>query len=218
MKIHDYSDEKSLLSTYVAALRDVNGQRDRLRFRYNLGRIGKILGYEISKSLNYKMQTVTTPLGTKECALAEDEVVICSILRAGIPLHNGLLECFDSAENTFISAYRRHLPSSHDFEVVVEYLASPSIEGKVLVIADPMLATGSSIMSVYEALKKRGVPKKVHVVSVIGSKEGVDNISHFFSDIDSELWIATIDPTMNEDKYIIPGLGDAGDLAFGEKL
>ena len=145
-------------------------------------------------------------------------MVICSILRAGLPLHNGLLECFDDAENTFISAYRRHKEGSHDFDIVVEYLASPSIEGKVLVIADPMLATGSSIMSVFEALKKRGTPTKVHVVSVIGSQLGVRNIADFFRDYDSQMWIATVDPDLNADKYIVPGLGDAGDLAFGEKL
>lgn len=218
MKINDFSGEKSILSTYIARLRDVEVQKDRMRFRYNLGRIGEILGYELSKTLEYEYKTVKTPLGTKECATQKDEVVICSILRAGLPLHNGLLECFDDAENTFISAYRRHKEGSHDFDIVVEYLASPSIEGKVLVIADPMLATGSSIMSVFEALKKRGTPKKVHVVSVIGSELGVRNIADFFRDYDSQMWIATVDPDLNADKYIVPGLGDAGDLAFGEKL
>lgn len=218
MKIHDFSHEKSILSTYIAQLRDVEKQKDRMRFRQNLCRIGEILGYELSKTLEYDCRDVTTPLGIKCCATQKDEVVICSILRAGLPLHSGLLHCFDDAENTFISAYRRHREGSHEFDIVVEYLASPSIDGKVLVIADPMLATGSSIMAVFEALKKRGTPKSIHVVSVIGSTLGVKNISDFFASYDSQMWIATVDDGLNADKYIVPGLGDAGDLAFGEKL
>ena len=218
MKIHDFSHEKSILSTYIAQLRNVEKQKDRMRFRQNLCRIGEILGYELSKTLAYDCRDVTTPLGTKCCATQKDEVVICSILRAGLPLHNGLLHCFDDAENTFISAYRRHQEGSHEFDIVVEYLASPSIEGKVLVIADPMLATGSSIMAVFEALKKRGTPKSIHVVSVIGSTLGVENIADFFASYDSQMWIATVDDGLNDDKYIVPGLGDAGDLAFGEQL
>ena len=218
MKIHDFSNEKSILSTYITQLRDVNVQKDKMRFRQNLSRIGETLGYELSKTLEYEYREVTTPLGTKHCATQKDELVICSILRAGLPLHSGLLHCFDEAENTFISAYRRHREGSHEFDIVVEYLASPSIDGKVLVIADPMLATGSSIMAVFETLKKRGTPKSIHIVSVIGSRLGVKNISDFFASYDSQMWIATVDEELNADKYIVPGLGDAGDLAFGEKL
>ena len=218
MKIHDYSQEKSLLSTYIAQLRDVNLQKDRMRFRRNLARVGELLGYELSKTLAYQSQEVTTPLGTKSCAVLQDEVVICSILRAELPLHGGLLDCFDQAQNTFISAYRRHREGSHDFDIVVEYLASPSLEGKVLIIADPMLATGSSIMAVFEALKKCGMPRCIHIVSVIGSTCGVKAIADHFAPYPAELWIATVDDALNEDKYIVPGLGDAGDLAFGEKL
>lgn len=218
MKIHDFSQEKSILSTYVAQLRDVERQKDRMRFRQNLCRIGEILGYELSRTLQYDCREVTTPLGVKRCAVQRDEVVICSILRAGLPLHSGLLHCFDDARNTFISAYRCHRGDSHDFDIVVEYLASPSIDGKVLVIADPMLATGSSIMAVFDALKKCGTPRSIHVVSVIGSTFGVKNIADFFAGRDAQMWIATVDDALNEDKYIVPGLGDAGDLAFGEKL
>lgn len=218
MKIHDYSQETSLLSSHIAQLRDVNLQKDRMRFRRNLARVGEILGYELSKTLAYRPQEVTTPLGTKSCAVLQDEVVICSILRAGLPLHGGLLDCFDQAQNTFISAYRRHREGSHDFDIVVEYLASPSLERKVLIIADPMLATGSSIMAVFEALKKCGTPRCIHIVSVIGSTFGVKAIADHFAPYPAELWIATVDDALNEDKYIVPGLGDAGDLAFGEKL
>lgn len=218
MKINNFSQEKSILSTYISQLRDLTIQNDRMRFRRNLERTGEILGYELSKTLQYHNKTVTTPLGTKECATQKDKVVICSILRAGLPLHNGLLECFDDAENTFISAYRRHIDGTHDFEIEVEYIASPSIDGKVLVIADPMLATGSSIMAVFEALKKYGTPSKIHIVSVIGSELGVENINQYFQSYDCQLWIATVDKDLNEDRYIVPGLGDAGDLAFGTKL
>lgn len=218
MKIHDFSQEKSVLNAYIAQLRDVDCQKDRMRFRRNLSRVGEILGYELSHTLDYRMQEVTTPLGVKTCALPKDELVICSILRAGLPLHNGLLNCFDQAQNTFISAYRRHREGERGFDIVVEYLASPSLEGKVLVIADPMLATGSSIVSVFEALKKCGMPKSIHIVSVIGSSQGVEHVAGYFASLPAQLWIATVDDTLNQDKYIVPGLGDAGDLAFGEKL
>lgn len=218
MKIHDFSQEKSILNTYIAQLRDVNIQNDRMRFRRNLARVGEILGYELSRTLDYGPKEVVTPLGVKQCVLPQDDIVVCSILRAGLPLHGGLLNCFDDAHNTFISAYRRHRDGSHEFDIVVEYLASPSLEGKTLVIADPMLATGSSIIAVFEALKKCGMPRRIHIVSVIGSKQGVENIAEHFAGYDARLWIATVDDALNSDKYIVPGLGDAGDLAFGEKL
>ena len=218
MKIHDFSREKSILNAYIAQLRDVDIQKDRMRFRRNLSRVGEILGYELSRELEYDVRQVVTPLGVKPCVLPKDPLVVCSILRAGLPLHEGLLNRFDDAQNTFISAYRRHREGSHDFDIVVEYVASPSLEGKVLVIADPMLATGSSIIAVFEALKKYGTPKSVHIVSVIGSTQGVDNLAKHFASQPAQLWIATVDDTLNQDKYIVPGLGDAGDLAFGDKL
>ena len=143
--------------------------------------------------------------------------MLCSILRAGLPLHQGLLNYFDDAENAFISAFRKHTKNSNDFEIVVEYFASPKIEGKTLFIADPMLATGQSLVAVYEAIKKNGIPKELHIVSVIGSKEGIAFIEQHFPK-NTHLWIATIDDNLNDKGYIVPGLGDAGDLAFGEKL
>ena len=218
MKIHDFSQEKSVLNTCIAQLRDVNIQKDRMRFRRNLARVGEILGYELSRCLEYRPCEVVTPLGVKPCALPRDPVVVCSILRAGLPLHEGLLNCFDDAQNAFISAYRRHRPQGHDFDIVVEYMASPSLEDKVLIIADPMLATGSSVMAVYQALEKYGTPRQVHIVSVIGSRTGVDNLAEYFAGrSDVRLWIATVDEHLNPDKYIVPGLGDAGDRIFGTK-
>ena len=205
MKIHDFSQEKSILNTYIAQLRDVDIQKDRMRFRRNLARVGEILGYELSRTLDYGPREVVTPLGVKQCALPQDDIVVCSILRAGLPLHGGLLNCFDDAHNTFISAYRRHRDGSHEFDIVVEYLA------------DPMLATGSSIIAVFEALKKCGMPRRIHIVSVIGPKQGVENIAEHFAGYDARLWIATVDDALNSDKYIVPGLGDAGDRIFGTK-
>lgn len=217
MHIHDYSRESSLLSSYISELRDQDIQKDRMRFRRNLERIGEILGYEMSKVLPYKSEAIQTPLGVKECQVLDEEPVVCSILRAGIPLHQGLLNYFDKAGNTFISAYRHHPDGGKDFEIVVEYLATPSLEGKVLVLADPMLATGSSMVAVYEALKKCGTPREIHIVSVVGSKEGVQFVQENFP-AETHLWIATVDEELNDHGYIIPGLGDAGDLAYGEKM
>ncbi|GAA0737347.1 uracil phosphoribosyltransferase [Gaetbulibacter jejuensis] len=198
-------------------MRDENIQKDPLRFRRNIERTGEILGYELSKSLNFKTQSITTPLGTSETMLINDDIVLCSILRAGVPLHNGLLNYFDKAENAFISAYRHHKDNPESFEIIVEYLACPDLEGKTLILADPMLATGQSMVATFEALKPFGTPKDVHLVSVIGAQEGVDYVSQHFN-INTHLWIATIDKKLNEKGYIIPGLGDAGDLAFGAKL
>ena len=218
MNIHDYSHEHSLLSEYISRLRDKNIQKDRHHFRRNIERVGRILAYEISKTLNYRETAVNTPLGVKQCAVIDDNVVVCSILRAGLPLHNALLDVFDEAENTFVSAYRRHDGSEEEFTIEVEYLASPSLEGKVLILADPMLATGSSIITVSEALKKLGTPSHVHIMSVIGSTQAVETVKEYFAGIPSDRWVATVDDSLNSAKYIVPGLGDAGDLAFGEKL
>jgi uracil phosphoribosyltransferase len=194
----------------------VKVQSDKMRFRRNIERIGEILGYELSKQLNYNTKSVITPLGSSKVSLPEEEVVICSILRAGLPLHTGLLNYFDHAENTFISAYR-HYVTKTEFEIKVEYMASPSLEGKMLILADPMLATGGSFINVYNALKPMGKPKEVHIVSVIGAQPGIDAMKKALPQ-EVKLWIATVDPELNEMGYIIPGLGDAGDLAFGPKL
>lgn len=217
MHIHNLSQQNSVLNTFVSEIRNVNIQKDRMRFRKNIERIGEILGYEMSKSLNYKSATIETPLGNCKIDLLNNDLVLCSILRAGVPLHNGLLNYFDTAENAFISAYRHHKHNPESFEIIVEYLACPSLENKTLILADPMLATGQSIVATYEALQPFGAPKAIHLVSIIGAQEGVDSINNYFSN-NTHLWIAAIDETLNDKGYIVPGLGDAGDLAFGEKL
>ena len=217
MQIHNLSDTPSILNTFMSELRDKTVQKDSMRFRRNIERIGEIMGYELSKSLQFNPHTIATPLGSSETVLHQKDIVLCSILRAGVPLHNGLLNYFDAAENAFISAYRQHKHNPESFEIVVEYLACPSLEGKTLILADPMLATGQSMVATYEALKPFGTPKEIHLVSVIGAQEGVDYVSKEFG-TDVKLWIAAIDDNLNEKGYIIPGLGDAGDLAFGNKL
>ena len=217
MQIHNLSESPSILNTFMSEIRDVNIQNDRMRFRRNIERIGEVLCYELSKSLHFETHTTKTPLGNHDTTLYKNDIVLCSILRAGVPLHSGLLNYFDSAENTFISAYRHHKHNPESFEIIVEYLACPSLEGKTLILADPMLATGQSMVATYEALKPFGTPKDIHLVSVIGAQEGVDFVAKHF-DTNAHLWIADIDDTLNEKGYIVPGLGDAGDLAFGNKL
>jgi uracil phosphoribosyltransferase len=217
MIIHSFDHSNSILNSFIAQIRDLNIQKDAMRFRRNIERIGEILGYELSKTLNYKKTEVTTPLGVKNTDLIQSDLVICSILRAGLPLHQGLLNYFDDAENAYISAYRHHPNNDTDFEIIVEYFASPDLNNKTVILADPMLATGNSLITVYDAIKKFGAPKELHIVSVIGSKEGIDFIENYFPK-NTHLWIATIDDTLNEKGYIVPGLGDAGDLAFGKKL
>lgn len=216
MIINVLDSKSSILNKFIAEIRNEVIQKDSLRFRRNIERIGEILAYELSQKLNYKSDTIQTPLGTKIIQTIQNKVVLCSILRAGLPLHTGLLNYFDDAENAFISAYRKHT-SETEFEIKVEYFASPNLEGKTLILADPMLATGRSLVSVYEGLKKNGMPKELHIVCVIGASEGIDFIKEFFPE-NTTLWIATVDDKLNDKGYIVPGLGDAGDLCFGEKL
>ncbi|MGG8496049.1 uracil phosphoribosyltransferase [Tenacibaculum sp. TC6] len=217
MKIHHLSQENSILNKFLAEIRDVSIQKDSMRFRRNIERIGEILGYELSKNLTYHHTVTTTPLGEKTINLPEEDIVLCSILRAGLPLHNGLLNYFDAAENAFISAYRYHPNNDEAFDIVVEYFASPSIDNKVVFLIDPMLATGKSLEAVYEGIKKFGTPKKIYIISVIGSYDGIAHLEKCFPET-TELWIAAIDNDLNDKGYIVPGLGDAGDLAFGSKL
>lgn len=216
MIVNILDSKKSILNKFISEIRNIDVQKDAMRFRRNIERIGEILAYEISQSLSFEKNTVTTPLGTKIMETPKKDVVLCSILRAGLPLHNGLLNYFDDAENAFISAYRNHLNET-EFEIKVEYFASPSLEGKTLILADPMLATGRSLVSVFEGLKNHGTPKEIHVACVIGSIEGIDYIKKHLPK-NSQLWIATVDEKLNSHGYILPGLGDAGDLAFGQKL
>lgn len=217
MHIHNLSEEDSILNSFISEIRDIAIQSDRMRFRRNIERIGEVLCYEMSKTLDFAAKTITTPLGTSETRLINEDIVLCSILRAGVPLHNGLLNYFDDAENAFISAYRHHKENPETFEIIVEYLACPSLEGKTLILADPMLATGQSMVATFEALQPFGTPKNIHLVSIIGAQDGVDLINNHFGK-DTHLWIAAIDKTLSDKGYIVPGLGDAGDLAFGKKL
>ena len=217
MEIHQLEKNNSILNKFIAEIRDKEIQKDSLRFRRNIERIGEVLGYELSKKLSFLTTDVITPLGTKTINLPKKDIILCSILRAGLPLHQGLLNYFDDAENAFISAYRQHSKDEKDFEIIVEYFASPSIENKTLLLADPMLATGQSLVAVYNAIKKYGTAKEIHIVSVIGAVEGIEFIKNHFPK-NTHLWIAAIDEVLNDKGYIIPGLGDAGDLAFGSKL
>jgi uracil phosphoribosyltransferase len=217
MVIHHFEEENSLLNQFIAEIRDVEIQKDRMRFRRNIERMGEVLGYELSKNLNYSAKTIQTPLGTKEMLLPKDELVLCSVLRAGLPLHQGLLNYFDGAENAFISAFRHHRGNEDAFEVIVNYCATPDLENKVLVLTDPMLATGKTLENVLKALNEYGKPKQIHIISVIGSKNGVNHVKQVFPE-NTHLWIAAIDPELNTRGYILPGIGDAGDLAFGEKV
>lgn len=216
MQIHNLSLHNTILNNFIYELRDVSIQNDRMRFRRNIERIGEILSYEMSKTLHYSVVEAQTPLGHSKSNTIADDIVICSVLRAGLPLHNGVLNYFDQAENAFISAYRHHLNDT-DFEIVVEYIASPKLDGKTLLLVDPMLATGKSLALTYEALLSHGTPKQTHILSVIGAEAGVSHVEAYFPK-NTHLWIAAIDETLNDKGYIVPGLGDAGDLAFGNKL
>lgn len=216
MIVNILDSKKTILNKFISEIRDEVIQKDSLRFRRNIERIGEIIAYEMSQSLVYEKIETKTPLGTKIIELPKKDIVLCSILRAGLPLHNGLLNYFDHAENAFISAYRKQI-SKQEFEIKVEYFASPSLEGKTLILADPMLATGQSLVSVFEALKKHGTPKEIHVACVIGSNDGIELIEKHLPP-ETKLWIATVDEELNEKGYIVPGLGDAGDLAYGVKL
>ena len=216
MLINILDVKNSVLNKFISEIRDAVVQKDAMRFRRNIERIGEILAYELSQTLTYKNRDVVTAFGVKKIQMPIKDIVLCSILRAGLPLHSGLLNYFDDAGNAFISAYRKHI-NKFEFEIKVEYSASPSLENKTLILADPILATGQSLVSVYEGLKKHGTPKEIHLVCVIGSKEGLAYIKNKFPE-NTKLWIATVDEKLNSKGYIVPGLGDAGDLAFGEKL
>ena len=216
--LHILDKQNSIINKFLAELRSVDVQKDSMRFRRNLERIGECASYELSKTLHYAPKTVTTPLADAEVECIADKVVLATILRAGLPLHQGLLNYFDDAENAFVSAYRKYTNES-DFEIVVEYIACPSLEGKTLILYDPMLASGASMVAAYETLVAHGgKPAHTHIVSVLGCTEGVDYVLEHTNSEEVDLWVATVDPVLNPHKYIVPGLGDAGDLCFGEKL
>lgn len=217
MIIHQFDQTNSILNTFISEIRDINIQKDSMRFRRNIERIGEALAYELSKSLDYEEASVQTPLGIKKMYLSSDKLVLCSVLRAGLPLHHGILGYFDGAENAFISAYRHHPNNGDEFEVIVKYLAAPSLDDKVLILTDPMLATGKTLENVLEALKSHGTPKQIHIISVIGSKMGIAKVEETFPE-NTQLWIAAVDEGLTSKGYIVPGLGDAGDLSYGVKL
>ena len=220
MNIVDFSKQNSVINQYVAELRDVDYQKNRKLFRENLIRIGQMMAFEVSKTLNYQIKDVTTPLGVANTSTFTDDIVVATIFRAGLPFHQGFLDVFDKADNAFVSAYRYYMDKEcEQVGIKIEYIASPDLNGKTLVIADPMLATGGSMELAYQALKTKGEPDCVHFCSVIAAQKGVDYISNIFGKCENmSLWCAAVDPQLNEHAYIVPGLGDAGDLAYGEKI
>ncbi len=214
-QLFELSSSPSVANHYIADLRDVGIQKDSLRFRKNLERIGELLAYELSKTLNYQSALVKTPLGEASTSFVADALVLAVILRAGLPMYQGFLNVFDKAESAFVGAYRSPLESDNSFDIVQGYTATPDLTGKVLIMIDPMLATGKSVVSVYDSLLFHGKPKSVHLVSIIASRQGVNYLQKRLPE--AHIWTAAIDEELNQKSYIVPGLGDAGDLAFGVK-
>ena len=212
----DLSKQNSLLNHWVAELRDVHVQNDRMRFRRNIERIGEVAAYELSKTLQFKSVEVTTPLGIAPTQLLTEQPVLATILRAGLPLHQGMLNYFDKADNAFISAYRKHHPDG-SFEISLEYLSCPNLNDRVLILCDPMLATGASLVETIQAIQKTYTPAQIHIVVTIASEKGIAHVEKELG-ADTPIWCAAIDPILNDKSYIVPGLGDAGDLAFGTKM
>lgn len=219
MKVINFADRNSIVNRFMAELRSIRVQNDRARFRRNLERIGEVMAYEISQTLDYSVRDIQTPLGTAQVPLPDDEIVLGTIFRAGLPFHQGFLNVFDDAGNAFVSAYRFYKDKEcHEVGIHIDYLATPDLNGKTLIIADPMLATGGSMELGLKAFETKGIPAKVHLCCTIASQQGVDYLLKAFADKDYTLWCGAIDPELNEHMYIVPGLGDAGDLAYGDKL
>ena len=216
IKVNNLSQQISVFNQYMTEIRDVTVQTDSMRFRRNLERVGEIMAYEISKTLDYEQHRVSTPLGVSECSMLSSQPVLATILRAGLPLHQGFLNYFDHAENTFVSAYRIHHNNDDDFDVEVEYLASPDLEGKIVILCDPMLATGSSMVLAYKALLERGTPRHIHVATIIASEQGIGFVQQNMP-AETTIWTGAVDKELTSRSYIVPGLGDAGDLAYGSK-
>ena len=215
--VHELVKQRSVVNHFIAELRDVEVQKDPMRFRRNLERIGEVLAMELSRTMEFEEQEVTTPLGVATAHLLKEQPVLATILRAGLPMHQGMLNYFDRADNAFVSAYRKHRKGEDAFDIEVEYLSSPSLEDRVLVLCDPMLATGQSMNLVYRALLRLGKPKALHVVSAIASVEGLE-YAKLHLPAGTRFWIGAIDEEMTAQAYIVPGLGDAGDLAYGAKI
>lgn len=217
MQIHYISEQNSILNHFLAQIRDVTVHNDSMRFRKNMERIGEIMAYELSKTLDYKEVKIQTPLGIKHTTTVSEPVVLCSILRAGLALHSGFMSIFDDAENGFVSAYRHHYDKDDKFEILVEYQAAPSFAYKNLILIDPMLATGQSLVAVFNKLMATQTPREIHIAVVIAAPEGIAFLEESLPS-NCHLWVAALDEKLNEKNYIIPGLGDAGDLAYGSKL
>lgn len=217
MKIHYISENNSILNHFLGQIRNIHIQNDSMRFRKNIERIGEIMAYELSKTLSYKNVEIQTPIGIKRTTEISDDLVLCSILRAGLPLHNGFLNYFDHAENSFVSACRHHPNNDDYFEILVEYQALSNINNKTVLLLDPMLATGQSIVAVHEKLVQNATPGEIHIVVVIAAPEGIAHLEKNLPE-SCHLWVASLDEKLNEKNYIVPGLGDAGDLAYGSKL
>jgi uracil phosphoribosyltransferase len=214
--VHNISSQASILNTFLAEIRSVEIQKDPLRFRRNMERIAEILGYEVSKKLVYSESEIETPLGKAKIDLPKEKPLLATILRAGLSMHQGLLNYFDHSESAFISAYRKH-STAEDFEIYVEYMASPNLDNKTWIISDPMLATGSSMVTVYQAMLRYGNPKRIFIVSAIATPQALDYVRKHLPE-NTEIFVAAIDQELTAQSYIVPGLGDAGDLAYGEKI
>lgn len=217
MEIKILGNNQSILDQYLSEIRDVVIQKDPLRFRENMYRIGEIFAYEISKTLKFEVAEVNTPLGVAKVPTLQSQPVLATILRAGLSVHNGLLKIFDRGENCFISAYRKYTEEG-DFDIEFEYMASPSLDDKVVILSDPMLASGKSMEIAYHALFSKGSPSHIHLVSIISSLQGVNYLIDKIRAENVTLWLGAIDEGLNTHSYIVPGLGDAGDLAYGEKI
>ena len=214
--VHHLSEKHSLLSNWIAELRDVNVQNDRMRFRRNLERIGEVAAYELSKQMPNKIAPTTTPLGIHQSKVLAEQPVLATILRAGLPLHQGMLNYFDKADNAFVSAYRKH-HNDGSFEINIEYLSCPDLNDRIVIVSDPMLATGSSLVETIKAITKNQTPKALIIVVAIASKKGIETVEAALGK-NVPIWCGDIDDTLNDHSYIIPGLGDAGDLAYGTKM
>jgi uracil phosphoribosyltransferase len=214
--VHILGNSNSVFNEYIAEIRDEKIQKDSMRFRRNMERMGEIMAYEISKTLAYENRETTTPLGIANVSRIKEQPVVATILRAGLSVHNGFLSYFDKAENAFISAYRKHHKDG-SFDIQVEYMACPDLTDKVLILCDPMLATGSSMVLTYKALLQRGKPRHIHVASIIASTEGVDYVKKHLPE-NVTIWCGAVDEELTAQAYIVPGLGDAGDLAYGNKI
>jgi uracil phosphoribosyltransferase len=216
MEIRILGNQHSVIDQYLGEIRDIHKQKDPLRFRENIQRIGEIFALEIGKTLRYKLTEIVTPLGKARVPQLPQQPVLATILRAGLPMHQGMLRIFDKAENAFISAFRKYR-EDHSFEIEFEYMSSPSLDGKVVILSDPMLASGMSMVISYLALLSKGKPSHVHLVSIIGSQQGVAYVSGKITAPNVTLWLGAVDEELNPYSYIVPGLGDAGDLAYGAK-